>query len=166
MPLPRSVVCPRRPRMARGVAAVEFALVAGIFCVLLLGIMDFGRWVHALHLGAEVTRLGARVAIVCGLDRTDAVRSWMRTLMPALQDHEIRIDYLGRAAGGSGSWSAGCSFENCEAVRVSLAGVFVRSSTGVLPIRLPVPAFSTTLTRESLGSPALGLSPLCQFRPS
>ena len=66
---PEEVVTWRRdsrswPREERGVALVEFALVAPILFLLLFGMLDFGRafnyWIDSTHLANE----GARWAVV------------------------------------------------------------------------------------------------------
>ncbi|MDR3390408.1 MAG: TadE/TadG family type IV pilus assembly protein [Sulfuriferula sp.] len=47
-----------------GVAAVEFALVAIVFFTLLLGIIEFGRFLYVRNTVQEVTRAAAREAVV------------------------------------------------------------------------------------------------------
>jgi Flp pilus assembly protein TadG len=47
-----------------GVAAVEFALVAVVFFTLLLGIIEFGRFMYLWNTVQEVTRNAARAAVV------------------------------------------------------------------------------------------------------
>jgi len=49
----------------RGAAAVEFALVAIVFFMLLIGIVEMGRVLFTWNAAAEATRYGARVAVVC-----------------------------------------------------------------------------------------------------
>ena len=51
-------------RSQRGVAAVEFALVAVVFFMILLGIMEFGRIMYVWNTTQEVTRRAAREAVV------------------------------------------------------------------------------------------------------
>lgn len=51
-------------RQQRGVAIVEFALVALIFFTLVLGIMEFGRMLFIWNTVQEVTRRAAREAVV------------------------------------------------------------------------------------------------------
>lgn len=53
----------------RGAAAVEFALIALIFFVLLFGIMEFGRGLFVWNSVQEVTRYVAREAVVCWRDQ-------------------------------------------------------------------------------------------------
>src|SRR5881396_498847 len=51
-------------RSQRGVAAVEFALIAVVFFMVLLGIMEFGRLMYVWNTTQEVTRRAAREAVV------------------------------------------------------------------------------------------------------
>ena len=51
-------------RSQRGVAAVEFALVAVVFFMVLLGIAEFGRIMYVWNTTQEVTRRAAREAVV------------------------------------------------------------------------------------------------------
>src|SRR5437762_8524909 len=48
----------------RGVAAVEFALIAIVFFMVLLGITEFGRIMYIWNTTQEVTRRAAREAVV------------------------------------------------------------------------------------------------------
>jgi TadE-like protein len=52
------------PRSQRGTAAVEFALIAVVFFMVLLGIMEFGRMMYVWNTAQEVTRRAAREAAV------------------------------------------------------------------------------------------------------
>jgi Flp pilus assembly pilin Flp len=52
------------PRSQRGVAAVEFALIAVVFFMILLGTMEFGRIMYIWNTAQEVTRHAAREAVV------------------------------------------------------------------------------------------------------
>ena len=58
--------CPRR----RGAAAVEFALVAPVFFVLLFGMIEYGRAVMVEQIITNAAREGARVAIISGATTT------------------------------------------------------------------------------------------------
>jgi len=66
----------------RGAAAVEFALVLPIFALLLMGIIDFGRYYFVQHTVQYATREGTRLGLVGGtlmgddgnpLDRTASI---------------------------------------------------------------------------------------------
>jgi Flp pilus assembly protein TadG len=54
----------RSRRSPRGQAIVEFALVAPIFILIILGLFDAGRAVYAYNTAANAAREGARIAIV------------------------------------------------------------------------------------------------------
>lgn len=56
----------RRPRMSRGQALVEFALVAPVFFLLLFAIIEGGRFIFFYQTLNNATREGARYAIVHG----------------------------------------------------------------------------------------------------
>jgi Flp pilus assembly protein TadG len=53
-------------RLRRGATAVEFALVAPLFFVLVLGIIEFGRAFMVIELLNEAARQGCRQAIIEG----------------------------------------------------------------------------------------------------
>jgi len=58
-------------RRQRGQALVEFALVAVVFIILVIGMIDVGRAVWNYNALAEATREGTRYAIVHGSLSTD-----------------------------------------------------------------------------------------------
>jgi len=145
-----------------GAAIVEFAIVALLFFTLLLGIADFGRWLYTLNAASEATRLGARVAVVCDLN-DDAVVQRMQGILPQAQAGQIQITYYGSNPVAPGTWASGCTASNCAGVNVRLQGVTIDSIAWFLPVSLPIPAFSTSLTRESLASAIDGSNnPICQ----
>jgi Flp pilus assembly protein TadG len=149
-------------RRQRGAGAVEFALVAIVFFSLLLGIVDFGRWLFTMNAASEATRLGARVAVVCDVD-DNAVRDRMRAILPALTDAQIQVNYFASDPSNMNNWVAGCTFNTCAGVQVQLSGVTIPGIAWFLPAGLPVPSFPTSLTRESLISAIDGsANPLCQ----
>lgn len=69
----------------KGTSAVEFAMVVGIFWLLILTIFDFGRMLFDFNKAAKATEMGVRLAIV-----SDIVAS-------GLQDYDGLTD-----AGGNG----------------------------------------------------------------
>jgi Flp pilus assembly protein TadG len=66
---PTVAVQPRARR--RGVAAVEFAVVASLLFVLILGIIEFGRAMMVLELLNNAARNGVRVGCLAGSANTD-----------------------------------------------------------------------------------------------
>lgn len=142
------------PALQRGATAVEFALIAGIFFPLLLGIVEFSRVLFYWNTAAEATRLGARMAVVCDAD--DAIiKTKMRALMPLLTSSNIQLAYQ----------PAGCDADvatarsTCQTATVSISNVSVRTFIPLIPVTLSMPPFATTLSRESMNTPSGG--PVC-----
>ncbi|QDL37126.1 TadE/TadG family type IV pilus assembly protein [Rhodoferax sediminis] len=135
-----------------GVAAVEFALIASVFFMLLIGIMEMGRVLFYWNSAAEATRLGARMAVVCDLNAAE-IKVRMQTMLSILPTNKIDIGYT----------PAGCDVTSCQSVTVSIgAGVPVTTFIPFVPLTLTLPPFSTTLPRESMLSTVGGIAnPVC-----
>ena len=143
---------PRHLLRQRGVAAVEFALIASIFFMLLIGIMEMGRLLFYWNTATEATRLGARLAVVCDRD-ADVITDRMIAIFPKLAPGNIAIDYL----------PANCTVDNCVQVTVSIAaGAVIPTYIPFVPLSLTLPGFATTLSRESMQSSSGGVAnPVC-----
>ena len=138
----------RSPRLAqRGAAAVEFAIVASLFFVILLGIIEMGRLLWTWNAAAEATRLGARLAVVCDKNDT-SIRGQMRGRLPALLDGNITLEYF----------PSGCTDATCQTVRVSLTGYTHQPIIPFLSLSIPIPSFQTTLPKEFMQSTG---NPVC-----
>lgn len=98
-----AVINPRN--VQRGVAAVEFALVAILFFLLLLGVMEFGRLLYVWNTVQEVTRNAARQAVVTDFTKTVAIDAIKRAAVfgsddghlpasPEVTDAKVVIRYL------------------------------------------------------------------------
>src|SRR3974390_1590511 len=55
----------------RGASAVEFAVVAPFFFLLVLGLIEFGRALMVQHMLNNAARIGARVATIEGKANSD-----------------------------------------------------------------------------------------------
>jgi len=132
----------------RGVAAVEFALIAGLLCTLLLGVMEMGRLLWTWNAAVEATRYGARLAVVCDLNDSH-IKTRMISRLPSLGTANITISYLNPPAAVNT-----CTAANCKAVRVALTGYTFTASIPFVPMTLTLPAFSTTLRKEFMSSVA------------
>lgn len=132
-----------------GVAAVEFALIAGVFFTLLFGIMEMGRLMFYWNTATEATRLGARVAVVCSMN-DDIIKNKMTSLFPVIARDEIEIRYS----------PDGCSQTTCQEVTVQIqTSSVIQTYIPFVPLRLSLPPFLTTLPRESLASAS---NPVCR----
>ncbi|EYS89228.1 pilus assembly protein TadG [Cupriavidus sp. SK-4] len=134
-----------------GAAAIEFALVASIFFMLLIGIAEFSRVLFYWNTAGEATRLGARIAVVCDVTDT-AIKDRMTYLMPLLKDTNIQVAYEPSGCDAD----ADTARNSCRSVTVSVADVSVKTFIPVVPITVSMPPFSTTLPRESLDSATSG----------
>lgn len=136
-------------------AIVEFAFVAMIFFTLLLGIMEFGRWLFTLNAAAEATRWGARLAAVCSKD-APVIEAKMRFMLGSLDPNrtdQISIQYT----------PTGCDATNCEAVTVSLTNVSFTPLIPFMGVAVPIPPFTTSLPRELMNSTVDGTAnPVCE----
>jgi Flp pilus assembly protein TadG len=130
-------------RKQQGATAIEFALVMPLFLMFLLGVIDFARMLYTWNAANEVTREGARYAVVCADPSSDAaVLARMQILMP--QVNAITVEWA----------PAGCDAGSCEAVTVSLTDL---DFTWISPIVganarkiILLPGFSTYLQREMM----------------
>lgn len=154
----------------RGVAAVEFAIIAMLLFTLLFGIIEFGRLFYVFNTVQEVTRHAAREAVVRWVDNSSTspaktLALFGGTSLPAgaeITAANINIDYL-TAAGGTPSPFPGSAADNISAclsgadgcialVRVSIAGATYAPMVGLFPyLSVTIPDSTVTMPAESLG---------------
>ena len=91
----------RSPFMRQGgVAAVEFAIISLLFFTILFAILEFGRMLYVYNTMQEVTRRGARAAVVRWTNQESTVKSialFGGTSLPAgaeVTAGDINIAYL------------------------------------------------------------------------
>jgi Flp pilus assembly protein TadG len=125
----------------RGAAAVEFGLVSSLLVILLVGTMEMGRILFYWNTAGEATRLGARLAVVCNKEAA-IVKARMGGMLNILTPDNINVTYT----------PAGCDVDSCQSVTVSITGLKVSTFIPFVPLNLVMPAFSTTLPRESMDS--------------
>jgi Flp pilus assembly protein TadG len=90
----------RKPTHYRnGVAAVEFALVAPIFFLLVFGLIEFGRMMMVQQSLTNAAREGCRVAILAttknGADVEEAMRDYLQSVMANANTGEVRVTVPG-----------------------------------------------------------------------
>ncbi|CAE6830216.1 hypothetical protein R69927_07551 [Paraburkholderia domus] len=152
---PSPVYRSARPRRQRGAAAVEFALVAGILCTLLIGVCEMGRVLFYWNTASEAVRLGARTATVCDADAT-VIKNRITGLLPLLAASNVNVTYT-----PSGCDSDPTTARNtCTLVTVSVTNVSVKTMIPFVPLTLKMPPLTTTLPRESLATSTGGT--VCQ----
>ena len=85
-------ICRLCRRNRRGAAAVEFAMVAPLFFLLVFGMIEFGRMVMIQQILTNASREGARVAVLDGAttaEVTSAVEEYMVTASVAGTDISV-----------------------------------------------------------------------------
>ena len=131
----------------KGVYVVEFTLIVGLFLLTIFMVMEAITYMYLMNTASEVTRRGARLAVVCDIGSTGIVNQ-MAERYPNLTSQNVVINYL----------PVGCNQGNCQTVRVSLKGL----STTIIGVTFDVTTvtrdFATTLPRESMNS---ALNPAC-----
>lgn len=129
-----------------GAMIIEFALVALLFFTLLIGIMDFGRWLFTLNAAAEATRWGARLAAVCGSTPAQ-IKLHVGVMMRSGGD--LQISMSSATNPGLPYPTLTCITSDCM-VTVKLVGATFRTWIPVpgLAGSHPIPEFATTLSRE------------------
>ena len=81
-------------RKQRGAAAVEFAVVAPIFVLLLFGMIEYGRMVMVQQMLTNATREGARRAVLDGTTMADVkttVNDYLTSGSITVNDDEITV---------------------------------------------------------------------------
>jgi TadE-like protein len=139
---------PALQRWQRGVAIIEFALVSMIFLTLLIGIMEFGRWMFTLNAASEATRLGARLAVVCSISDASDIKVRLHQIAGGVPVGNMVIEPL----------PTGCDESNCRTVTVRLSGATFRPLIPLMGSTYPIPEFATSLSRELMGSDG---NPIC-----
>lgn len=136
----------------RGATAVEFAIVAAVFLMLMIGMMEMGRVLFYWNTATEATRLGARTAAVCDVGDAD-IKAKMHAMLDVLPTSAITVTYT----------PSGCTVDTCRYVTVAInSGVSVATYIPFVPLALSLPAMSTTLPRESMLSTVGGSpNPMC-----
>ncbi|CAN0626902.1 TadE family protein [Burkholderia multivorans] len=151
---PRSLSLLRR-RAERGATAVEFALIASIFCTLLIGICEFGRVLFYWNTASEAMRLGARTATVCDVGAS-VVKTRITSLLPVLASSNVSLSYL----------PSGCDADpatarsTCTFVTVKVTNVTITTLIPFVKVAVTMPPFTTTLPRESMATSTGGT--VCQ----
>ena len=147
-------------RKQKGIYIVEFALVAALFFVLLFGMIEVARALFVWNTLTEATRRGARLAAVCPIGHVSIANvtvfnnpgtAGTSPILPTLNSADVVTQYLDQTGGVT------ANFSDIRYVRVSIIGF---QHTLLIPPLLPglpnmtlnVPAFETTLPRESLGA--------------
>lgn len=141
-----------------------------LFFTILFAILEFGRMMYIYNTMQEVTRRGARAAVVRWIDQTAAIKSiafFGGTAIPAglqVTTANMTIEYLNQAGNASspqplnpGDNLSACSdalrtAECIYSVRVSIIGVSYSPMVGLFSfLGVNLPPARVTMHAESLG---------------
>ena len=137
-----------------GVYSIEFAIVGGLFFLLLFAILEVGRLFFVWNVLTEASRRGARLATVCNFNQVDMLAdSEMITaalfnnvdLVPHLKPENLTIEYL------QFNGSAATDFVEIDLVKAEIFNYQHQLMIPGLFLTLNSPSFVTILPRESLG---------------
>ncbi len=83
----------------RGITLVEFSVLTMALLMLIIGILEMGRFVYSWHLLNEITRRGARIAAVCqttAAEIDDVINSAIPStlLLPGFTPANLELSYL------------------------------------------------------------------------
>lgn len=83
----------RHRRWPAGAAVVEFAIVAPVFFLFVIGIIEFGRMVMVQQVITNASREGARVAVLDGATTEEVIARARAILLPAgIRNPQIVVD--------------------------------------------------------------------------
>lgn len=124
----------------RGAAAVEFALLAPVLIMVLLGIMEFGRAYNAQITLSNAAREGVRVMAITNSESTAkaAAKNTASVLSPGLKDERIVFTYQTTPATTPAPTSCAANVQVTVTIGYSLstmtgiAGPFAMKGTGTM----------------------------------
>ena len=134
----------------KGVYTVEFTLVIALFLLAIFMVMESIRYMYLMNAASEITRRGARMAVVCNIGAAGIIREMTSRYSGLNADPEkpnVIITYLPNSPNA-------CTESDCQTVTVQLTGL----STTIAGVTANIPNFATTLPRESMNST---LNPAC-----
>lgn len=140
----------------KGSSLVEFVMVAGVFFLLLFGIIEVGRLFFTMNTLNELVRRGARIAIVTDPSKVADIQASAifasadgnSTVLSNLSTGDVTVAYLD---------DTGSPLSGTPAITdIGYVQVSIESYTHTLLIPfvyqdLSLPRFVTVLPRESLG---------------
>ena len=157
--------------MSRGLQSgnttVEFAIIGLVAMVVLFALIEFSRLVFVVNTLNEATRRGARMAAVCPVNDPAITQVALfnapgvggaSPIVSGLRAGNVVVQYLNQAGGVIAGPAA--DFLQIRYVRVAITNFQHRLLIPLLNLTFTLPAYPTTLPRESLGIPRVGAGPL------
>jgi Flp pilus assembly protein TadG len=153
-------------RRQHGLATVELAIIATLLLMVIFGVIEIARALYMVNTLTEATRRGARMAAVCpiGDPKPASVAVFdagggSSAIVSGLTTANVSVEYLDTS--GNVIANPAGNFSSIRYVRVRIVD-FTQSL--IIPFIMPslsLSGFSTTLPRESLGIPRVGVVTPC-----
>ncbi|TLU61473.1 pilus assembly protein [Thalassotalea litorea] len=155
-----------KKKSQRGIYIVEFSLVAVVFLLVLILVIEVGRLIYTWNALTEVTRRGARLATVCSpltdssdantVSQQDAIGDLATfsgfNLLPNLTRSNIVITYLD--ASGTSTTNA----NNVASIQTQIINYQHNLVIPFVSITIDSPTLVTGIPRESLGFTRTGIT--------
>ena len=151
-------------RTQRGQTLVEFALVVMMFLVVMFGLIEFARALWTWNTIVQATRAGARFAVVetPNPSNDDAIKNYVVYLnsagtgdpvLPGLTTSNVTVSFR-KIVLGTGAYDTAPlpSKFQADVVQVSITGYNFNFVVPIFGTSITLPAFTTTLALEGLGS--------------
>ena len=138
-------------RSQQGTTSVEFAVIGLVLFTVIFALIDLSRLFWNMAALDEATRRGARVAAVCPVNDLYVIQTALfEGLVPTLGTQHISLEYLDED-GDPVPDPAVADYGDIRYVRVSIKDFDLQTFIPGLQTVIRMPAFATTIPRESLG---------------
>ncbi len=144
-----------RKRLQKGIAIVEFTIVASALLLVLFTIMDAGRYMFTAQTLNDITRKAARLATVCQVGDADiaTMPSIVEIAPSTFSASNLTIQYLNSSGGGVVTNPAS-NYAAIASVRATVSNVGGYQSFSLFPLFTSGDAFADFVTEvpaENLG---------------
>ncbi|MGR5251141.1 TadE/TadG family type IV pilus assembly protein [Vibrio astriarenae] len=143
-------------RKLKGISIIEFTIVATALLLVIMALIEVGRYIYSLQLINEMTRVSARLGVVCRVaDQNDIPNLVVPTNAPeGFTAANLEVDYLDDG-GAVVDFAGGGSFSDISYVRARVVN-FDYQFAGLMGIfdslgLITVPPFESVRPRESMG---------------
>ena len=155
-----------RKSAERGAAIAEFVLGAGVFFMIIFGIIEFGRLLYTHNALTDAARRGARYAVLNPLNApcVKAVAVYGETnidpvtcvptgppLINGLTTANVNVSYVGADLDNDPTTPDSPYNMNVGSVTVSIQNYVFNLSVPFVHLTMNMPAYRTTLNAESAG---------------
>src|SRR5215212_2071298 len=133
----------------RGSTLVEYSIAATAFIMVVFGVLEFGRALWAHNALTDAARRGARYAVLHNAGDITGVKNVVvygdpnggtEPILPEMTTANVEVTH-------SGDFSV-----NDGTATVTITGYDFKFVLPFLPVKITMPAYSTTLTGESAGA--------------